>query len=466
MGAHKIKLGLDLPITGEPRQEVHEGRPVGSVAIIAADYIGMRPAMAVKVGDVVKRGQLLFEDRKTAGVRFTAPGAGTVTAINRGARRALQSVVIQLNDAEVAGEAKDDDLQSFEAYTGKAPSGLDRNQVRDLLVESGLWTAIRARPFSRTPSPESDAPHSIFVTASDTHPLSPDVDVVMSGREEDFQRGLEAVSKLTDGKTYVCKMQGTAVSAGSASGVTVEEFSGPHPAGTVGVHIHTLDPVFREKTVWHLGYQDVIAIGELFRTGTLPVERIVALAGPLIDRPRLVRTRQGASIDDLTGGRELLKPGGETRIVSGSVLHGRDAQGEIHGYLGRYHQQISALAEPHEREFMRMVMPGMDVFSTVRAFVGAIFHQVAPRKFAMDASANGSHRAMVPIGMYERVMPIDVMATHLLRALLVHDTVFAEKLGVLELDEEDVALCSFVCPCKNDYTTALRETLTIIEKEG
>lgn len=466
MGAHKIKLGLDLPITGEPRQEIHEGRAVASVAIIAADYIGMRPAMAVKVGHEVKRGQLLFEDRKTEGVRFTSPAAGTVVAVNRGERRALQSVVIKLSDAEFAGEAKPEEMQSFEAYTGKDPASLDRDKVVALLAESGMWTAIRARPFSRTPSPSADAPHSIFVTAADTHPLSPDVDVVMAGREDDFRRGLDAVSKLTDGKTYLCKMGGTAVAAGDAKGITVEEFNGPHPAGTVGVHIHTLDPVFREKTVWHLGYQDVIAIGELFRTGTLPVERIVSLAGPLVDRPRLLRTRVGASIDDLTSGRELLKPEGDTRILSGSVLHGRDAQGELHGYLGRYHQQVSALAEPHEREFMRMVMPGFGVYSTVRAFVGAILHQVAPRKFAMDASANGSHRAMVPIGMYERVMPIDIMPTHLLRALLVHDTVFAEKLGVLELDEEDLALCSFVCPCKNDYTTALRETLTIIEKEG
>ncbi len=466
MGAHKIKLGLDLPITGEPRQEIHEGRAVGSVAIIAADYIGMRPAMAVKVGDTVKRGQLLFEDRKTPGVRFTAPGAGTVAAVNRGARRALQSVVIKLSDAEFAGETDAEQMQSFDAFTGKDPAGLGRDEVVALLVESGLWTALRGRPFSRTPAPSADAPHSIFVTASDTHPLCPDVDVVMAGREDDFRRGLDAVARLTEGKTYLCKMAGTAVSAGNAQGITVEEFAGPHPAGTVGLHIHKLDPVFRQKTVWHLGYQDVIAIGELFRTGTLPVERIVSLAGPLVDRPRLLRTRLGASIDDLTAGRELLKPEGEMRMLSGSVLLGRDAQGEIHGYLGRYHQQLSALAEPHEREFMRMVMPGMDVYSTVRAFVGAILHQVAPRKFAFDASANGSHRAMVPIGMYERVMPIDVMPTHLLRALLVNDTVFAEKLGVLELDEEDVALCSFVCPCKNDYTTALRETLSIIEKEG
>ncbi len=464
MGAHKIKVGLDLPITGDPKQEIHPGRAVASVAVVAADYLGMRPAMAVKVGDVVKRGQLLFEDRKTAGVRFTSPGAGTVTAINRGDRRALQSVVVQLSDNEFAGQPSEDELQTFESFVDKDPAGLAREQIQALLAESGLWSVLRARPFSRTPSPTADAAHSIFVTASDTHPLAPSVDTVLDGREEDFRRGLDAVSKLTEGKTYLCKMAGTRVSAGSANGITVEEFSGPHPAGTVGMHIHTLDPVYREKTVWHLGYQDVIAIGELFRTGVLPIERIVSLAGPMVDKPRLLRTRVGASIDDLTAGRELLRPEGELRVISGSVLHGRSARGDVHGYLGRYHQQVTALAEPHEREFMRMVMPGLDVFSTIRAFVGAIFGK--GRKFEMNAAANGSHRAMVPIGMYERVLPMDLMATHLLRAVLVNDTVYAEKLGVLELDEEDLALCTLVCPCKNDYCSALRETLTIIEKEG
>ena len=466
MGVHNIKLGLDLPIAGEPRQEIQKARAVSSVALIAADYIGMRPAMAVKEGETVKRGQLLFEDRKTPGLRFTAPGAGKVVAVNRGARRALQSVVIELSDSEIAGKPADEELCTFDAFTGRKPAQLNRLEVVKLLDESGMWTAIRARPFSRTPAPYVKGPHAIFVTAADTHPHAPDVDVVMAGREDDFHRGLSLVAKLTEGKTYVCKMAGSKVDAGSVAGVDVETFDGPHPAGTVGVHIHTLEPVFREKTVWHLGYQDVIAIGELFRTGRLPVERVVSLAGPLVSEPRLLRTRLGASIDDIIGGDELRDTPADTRVISGSVLHGREASGEIHGYLGRYHRQISALAEPHEREFLRMAKPGAGVYSTVRAFLGAVRHKLSPRKFAMNASAHGSHRAMVPIGMYERVMPIDIMPTHLLRAILVKDTVHAEKLGVLELDEEDVALCSFVCPCKNDYTTALRETLTIIEKEG
>lgn len=465
MGLHRVKKGLDLPIEGAPAQTIEAGRPVTSVAIIAADYVGMRPAMAVKEGDEVKRGQLLFEDRKTPGVRFTAPGAGTVVAINRGARRALQSVVIRLSETEVFGDPGEGDLQPFNSYTGKDPAELSRDEVVDLLAESGLWTALRARPYSRTPSPEAEPPHALFVNAADTHPLAPQVELALAGREADFQRGLAALAKLTAGKTYLCRMAGTQVDPGSAP-VTVEEFRGPHPAGTVGVHIHTLAPVYREKTVWHVGYQDVLAIGALFGTGKLSVERVVSIAGPLVARPRVVKTRLGASIDELTGGDELKEAPGETRVVSGSVLHGREAKGEIHGYLGRYHRQVSALAEPHERTFMRMILPGSGVFSLLRVFVGAIRHKVSPRTFPMDASAQGSHRAMVPIGLYERVLPFDLMATHLLRAILVKDVVNAEVLGVLELDEEDLGLCTFVCPGKNDYTTALRETLAILEKEG
>lgn len=466
MGLHKVKQGLDLPIEGAPAQEIDAPpRAVTRVALVAADYVGMRPAMAVKEGDAVKRGQLLFEDRKMPGVRFTSPGAGRVCAINRGARRALQSVVIELSESEVFGTTTDEDFQEFRSFTGQAPAELSRDEIVTLLAESGLWTALRARPFSRTPSPEAEPPHALFVTAADSHPLAPEVELALAGREDDFQRGLCAVAKLTEGKTYLCKMAGGKVEVGEAP-VVVEEFVGPHPAGTVGLHIHTLAPVFREKCVWHLGYQDVLAIGALFRSGRLPVERLVSIAGPLVARPRVLRTRLGASTDDLTGGDELKETPGETRVVSGSVLNGREAKGEVHGYLGRYHRQVCALAEPHERTFMRMVKPGNDVFSLLRVFVGAIRHRLAPRTFPMDASAQGSHRAMVPIGLYERVLPFDVMATHLLRALLVKDVVNAEALGALELDEEDLALCTFVCPGKNDYSSALRETLAILEEEG
>ena len=456
MGLHKIRKGLNLPILGDPEQRIDSAAQPARVAVVADDYVGMRPTMHVAVGDHVRRGQLLFEDKKTPGVRYTATAAGTISAIHRGARRALQSVVIQLDPSEASGHA---DSVSFESFSGRHPKELSREKTRELLIESGLWTSLRMRPFSRVARPE-DTPHSIFVTAMDSQPLAAPADVVMAGREEDFERGLHALSRLTDGRVYVCKAAGSAVKAPDGPPFQVEEFSGPHPAGTVGLHIHTLDPVSRTKTVWHAHYQDVIAIGRLFRSGAIDPERVISLAGPAVRQPRLLRTRLGASTNDLVRGSI---GDGENRVISGSVLAGRAASGEIFGYLGRYHHQISVLSEDRHREFLGWLSPGFGRFSTVNTYLAKL---IPGRKFRLTTSSNGSHRAMVPIGMYERVFPIDILPTFLLRALLVADIERAEELGCLELDEEDLALCSFVCPGKVEYGPLLRQVLTTIEKEG
>jgi len=459
MAVHTIRKGLDLPIAGAPVQEIEAAREPKTVAVLGDDYIGMKPTMVVQIGDAVKRGQILFEDKKTRGVRFTAPAAGTVTAVNRGAKRAFQSLVIELDDAERNGAIADVDMVSFASYTGNDPAGLSRDQITALLVESGLWTAFRTRPFSKVPEPGIE-PHSIFVTAIDTNPLAPSVEKIVAGREEDFQRGLICVAKLTEGKTYLCKGKSAAVPANPNTGIIIEEFEGVHPAGTVGLHIHLLDPVHREKTVWNIGFQDVIAIGHLFNTGELDLERVVSLAGPMVAKPRLLSTRLGASTDNLTDGE--LKDG-ECRVISGSVLSGRQAQGEVHGYLGRYHQQISVIREGREREFLGWLAPGKDKFSILNLFISRITNGTS---FEFTTSTHGSKRAMVPIGMYERVMPMDILPTHLLRALIAKDIEFAEQLGCLELDEEDLALCTFVCPGKYDYGTILRENLDVIDREG
>jgi Na+-transporting NADH:ubiquinone oxidoreductase subunit A len=447
---------LNVPIAGEPQQRA-EPAPVSSrVALLADDYVGMRPTMHVVEGDEVRRGQLLFEDKKTPGVRFTAPGSGRIVAIHRGERRALQSLVIQLDSTELAGGSE---TVPFDSYTGKPPRALTRQQVCDLLVESGQWTAFRRRPFSKVPSPE-ETPHAIFVTAMDTRPLAPSVEVVLAGREGDFQRGLDALSRLTNGPVYVCKSPHETIPTPDSSNCKVEEFEGPHPAGTAGVHIHTLDPVSRLKTVWVVGYQDVAAIGKLFATGELDVARTIALAGPAVRRPRLLRTRIGAATSGLVTG-ELIE--GENRVVSGSILGGRAAAGEIFGYLGRYHNQIAVVPEGRQRLFLGWLSPGFGLYSSVNTFLSRL---IPGKKFRFNTSTNGSDRAMVPIGMYERVMPLDILPTFLLRALLLGDVEQAEKLGCLELDEEDLALCTFVCPGKAEYGPLLRRVLTMIEKEG
>ena len=427
------------------------------VALLGDDYVGLRPTMRVAVGDDVRRGQPLFDDKKRPGVRFTSPAAGTVSAINRGDRRRFLSVVVELSREE--REGRGGDQVSFSAHTGRHPGGLSGDEVRELLVESGLWTALRARPFGRVADPHGAA-DAIFVTAIDTEPLAPDVEVVLEGQHGAFERGVSALTRLTDGPVYVCTAQGSAVPVPDGERLRHEEFKGPHPAGTAGLHIHTLHPAGRGRVVWHVGYQDVVAIGRLFETGHLAVERVVALSGPAQPGPRLVRTRLGASTADLLAPVEL-DP--SVRVVSGSLLSGRDAAGDIVGYLGRYHRQICLLRDGPDRELLGWLMPGVSKFSASRSFLSKL---LPGRRFAFTTNTNGSRRAIVPIGLYEGVMAMDLLATPLLRALAVQDVERAEELGCLELDEEDLALCTFVCPSKMDHGASLRAVLTTLEAEG
>jgi Na+-transporting NADH:ubiquinone oxidoreductase subunit A len=464
MATYQIKKGLDLPITGGPHlpsagEAIPDGPPVRNVAVIAADFIGMKPRMFVQAGDTVKRGTPLFEDRKRPGVVHTAPGAGRVVDVYRGAKRALISVVIELNEREQAGSPTDEDHESFDAWTGGSVADLSADQVRDLLVQSGAWTALRARPFSRVPPLDGKA-HSIFVTAIDTHPLGTDVEAAMEGDQTAFEAGLAALTKLTDGPVHLCRAPGTKVGPGMVDGVQIQEFAGPHPAGLPGTHIHFVDPVHRGKHVWYINYADVQMMGRLLLTGKLHVERVISLAGPMVKEPRLIRTRLGASIDQLVDGQTF---GRECRAISGSVLGGREAKGSESGYLGRYALQVSVIEEDRKREFLGWLNPGESMFSIFPIYVARLF---PGHKFPFTTNTNGSHRAMVPIGMYEDVMPLDIIPTFLLRSLSSKDLEKVEQLGALELDEEDLALCTMVCPGKNDWGRILRDNLDTIEREG
>ena len=450
MKTFKIARGLRLPITGEPDRVVEATPRVRSVAVIGSDFVGMKPTMEVMEGDTVKLGQVLFTDKKTPGVRYTSPAAGRVSAINRGARRALQSVVIEVGEEE--------EEETFAAFPASELRGLDGDAVRRNLIASGLWCALRTRPYSKVPSPDG-SPNSLFVNAMDTNPLSLPPRQFLAGRENDFVNGLTVISKLTDGALYLCHGPGESIPGADLDFVTPVAFSGPHPAGLTGTHMHFVDPVEVDRVNWSINYQDVRAIGALFTTGRLNVERVVSLAGPAVQRPRFLRTRMGASTDDLVRG-ELAE--GENRVISGSVLSGRKAFGPF-AYLGRYHLQVSALKEGSERVLLGWHRPGLDKFSVKPTFISSLFPK---RKFAFTTSTEGSKRAMVPIGMYEKIMPLDLMPTYLLRALIVGDTDTAQALGCLELDEEDLALCTFVCPGKTEYGPILRENLTRIEEEG
>lgn len=448
----KIRKGLDLPIAGEPEQEIEDARPVRSVALLGRDYPGMKPTMVVNEGDSVVKGQLLFTDKKTAGVEFVAPASGRVSSINRGAKRVFISLVIDVEDEEQGSE------RGFNAYSKEDIVGLDADTIKQQLVQSGSWTALRTRPYSKIPSPDS-SPRAIFVTAIDTNPLAADANVVINAHRDLFLTGVRLLSVLTEGQVHVCGNQGSDPYDVAGDQVQYHAFQGSHPAGLPGTHIHFVDPVSANKTVWFIGYQDVIAIGHLFLHGSIMTERVVSLAGPGVERPRLLRTRLGANLEELTAG-ELVQ--GEQRIISGSVLAGNTAIGQ-RAFLGRYHQQVSVVTEDRERKVLGYLRPGANRHSVFPAFLSK---WIGEKTVSFTTSTNGSTRAMVPIGTYDAVIPMDILATQLMRSLLVGDVEKAIELGCLELDEEDVALCTYVCPGKYEYGPVLRDMLTQIEKEG
>ncbi|MDO5650705.1 MAG: Na(+)-translocating NADH-quinone reductase subunit A [Moraxella sp.] len=444
-----IKKGLDLPITGEPIKQISEHTP-NTVALVGYDYIGMRPTMTVKEGDTVAKGQVLFEDKKRAGVKYTAPIGGKIIAINRGERRVFESLVIAADSS--AGEI------TFTSYPSDQLHTLAQDVVKAQLIESGEWTAFRTRPFSRTPEIDS-VPAAIFVTATDTNPLAVAASQIINDNINAFNDGLALISTLS-AKTYVCHGESApAKVANSAGQVIYQGFTGVHPAGNAGTHIHFLHPIGRGTSVWTIGYQDVIAIGKLFTTGKIDAERVVSLAGPAVKNPRYIRTIRGADLSQLTT-NELND--GHNRVISGSVLSGRTAADKV-AYLGRFHYQVSVLAEGHERPAFHFFSLGLNRFSKMPIYLSSL---MKGKKYDFTTSTNGSPRAMVPIGVFEKVMPQDYLPTQLLRALIVEDIIQAVELGALELDEEDLALCTFVSPGKYEFGDILRDNLTRIEQEG
>ncbi|RJP63156.1 MAG: Na(+)-translocating NADH-quinone reductase subunit A [Ignavibacteriales bacterium] len=449
MGRIKLTKGLDIPIKGKPVQEISDAAPVRRVAVLGNDYVGMKPTMLVQEGDIVKLGQPLFTDKKNPSVQYTSPGNGKVVEINRGEKRVFLSLVIELSGNEEV---------TFKTTSQAELNNLKREDVVTRLIESGEWTALRVRPFSKVADPDT-TPHAIFVTVIDTNPFAPSVEKIVGMNENYFKNGLSVISKLTDGKIFVCKSPNSKVPVIDSPQISVEEFEGPHPAGNVGTHIHFLSPVSRKRFVWHITTQDLIAIGHLFTTGKIMTDRIVSLAGSSVKNPRLIKTRRGASITEIIT-NEINDD--NYRAISGSVLSGRNAV-DAEAYLGRFHQQISVIPNPVKRNFLGWLNPFVNHYS----MKNIVFSKLSPSKeYEFSTELHGGKRAIVPSGNFEEVMPMDILPTYLLRALAVKDVEEAEQLGILELDEEDLALCTFSCPSKLEYGPMLRENLTIIEKEG
>ncbi len=445
----KIKRGLDIPLAGAPSAEIESAPATRAVALLGGDYHGMKPTMAAQVGDVVKRGDLLFTDKKCEGVRYTAPAGGRVASINRGAQRAFQSVVIEIDGDEPA---------LFQQYSSEAARELSPETIKQQLIQSGQWTALKARPFGRVADPAT-TPAGLFITAIDTHPHAPDPEQLIALEAEAFEVGQVLLANMVACPVYLCAAPDAQMPQAAHERLSRHDFAGPHPAGLAGTHVHFLMGASVEKIAWTIGYQDVIAMGRLFLDGALYTDRVISLAGPAVSRPRLVSSRVGADLQALVAGEQHAE---EARLLSGSVLGGRAVQSDT-AYLGRYHQQVSLLPEGRDRAFMGWLSLGLQKHSVMGIYLSS---WLGSKPLAMSTNTNGSERAMVPVGAYEKVMPLDILPTQLLRALLVGDTETAQALGCLELDEEDLALCTYVCPGKYEYGGILRDNLTQIEKEG
>tara|TARA_B100001250_G_scaffold414578_1_gene454117 strand:- start:6702 stop:8018 length:1317 start_codon:yes stop_codon:yes gene_type:complete len=435
----KISKGLDLPISGTPAASISDEPKSTSVSILGNDFIGMKPTMLVKVGDQVMAGQKIFEDKKNSGVFYTSPAGGQIKSINRGDKRKFLSVEIDISNRE--------EFINFQLFNSQ-------DEIKNSILDSGLWNAFRTRPFNRTPSVDSN-PDALFINCCDTNPLSIDPYHIIRHDKELFDLGIDLLSKLFECDIHICYQNDKFDT--SSTTCQYHKFSGPHPAGLSSTHINNIHPVNLKNTVWTINYQDVISFGYLKNNNKIRTKKIIGLGGPSVYEPSLMKVRICGNIDEIIAGK--VEP--NSRIISGSVLHGHSSEG-VMNYLGFYDVQISALPDKVNEIFLNWLMPGSNLHSKLNVFLSSY---IKPKKFIFNTSMGGGDRAIVPVSSYEEVMPMNILTTQLLKALVVGDTEMAIDLGMLELAPEDLALCSYVCPSKYDYSSILTMHLDKIHSE-
>lgn len=447
MSSLVLKKGFDIKLAGAAQKTLSSLPEPSIYAMKPTDFPGLTPKLNVKPGDKVLAGTPLFHDKLRSEILFTSPVSGKVVAINRGDRRALLEIVIEKSGDEFVDFGKSD------------PGKGTRELIKKVLLISGLWPAVRQRPYHVIANP-ADVPHSIFISGFDTSPLAPDYNFIMDNSSvSSFRSGVAALKKLTDGKVHLVLSGkgGTSASFDNVPEAEISNFSGPHPAGNVGVHIHHLDPVGKGKVVWYVNLQDVLTIGRLFEEGRYNPLKIVALAGSEVTNAQYYRLKTGASISGIISGN--IKPG-KVRYISGNVLTGTAIPAG--GYLGYYDSQVTVIPEGDYAEFFGWAKPGSDKFSYYRAFLSKLFPN---RKFRLDTNLHGGERAFVLTGKYEQVLPMDIFPMQLCKAILAEDIDNMENLGIYEVAEEDLALCEYICPSKTEIQAIIRKGISLMMKE-
>ena len=429
----KISKGLDLPISGKPDISITDEPKISSVSLLANDFVGMKPTMLVKENDEVKVGEKLFEDKKNPGIFFTSPAGGLIKSINRGDKRKFLSIEIEISQNE---EFIDFDM------------GSSQDEIKNTLINSGLWNVFRTRPFNRTPN-ISSSPEALFINCCDTNPLSVDPYEIINIDKDSFDKGLETIKQLFDCDIHLTYQNNNFDN--TLSGINYHQFTGPHPAGLVGTHISKIHPVNLNSKVWTANFQDIISIGYLKKNKKIKTTKIISLGGPAVFEPSLIKVRHGSNLDDITAG----KIEDNSRVISGSVLHGHESEG-VMKYLGYYDSQVSVIPDEVNEIFLNWLMPGSSLHSKLNVFISSF---IKPKTYIFNTSIGGGNRAIVPISSYEEVVPMDILVTQLLKSLVVSDIEMAIDLGMLELVPEDLSLCSYVCPSKYDYSSILMDNL-------
>lgn len=444
----RLSRGLNINLLGDADKVYASVKNHEIYALKPTDFHGLTPKLTVKVGDSVLAGSTIFFDKYNEKIKFCSPVSGTIQDIIRGDKRRILEVIIKSNS-----EVK------YVSHSPVNPKDLSREQIIDYMLQKGVWPFIRQKPYDIIANP-SDMPKSIFISAFKSGPLAIDNDFALYGMDELFQKGLDIISKLTNGKTHL-NLDGNTNSSkvfSDAKGVELNSFSGPHPAGNVGIQIHHLDPINKGDVVWYLEPQDIIVIARLFTEGKYDVSRIISLCGSEVSKPRYYRTISGSCVANLISGNVERE---NNRIICGDVLSGKKI--DKNGYLGFYDTQITVISEGNEQEFFGWALPGINKFSMSKSYFSWLF---PTRKYNIDTNMRGEERAYVVTGQYEKVLPMDIFPQQLVKAIMIEDIDLMEKLGLYEVGPEDFALCEFVCTSKIEVQSLIRHGLDILRKEN
>ena len=444
----RLSRGLNINLLGEADKVYASVKNHNIYALKPTDFHGLTPKLTVKVGDNVLAGSIVFYDKYNQKIKFCSPVSGTIKDIVRGEKRRILEVIIE-SDSEII----------YESHSQKNSNDLSREQIIDHMLEKGVWPFVRQKPYDIIANP-SDMPKSIFISAFKSGPLAIDNDFALYGMDELFQKGLNIISNLTNGKTHL-NLDGNTNSSkvfSDAKGVELNSFSGPHPAGNVGIQIHHLDPINKGDIVWYLEPQDIIVIARLFSEGKYDVSRIISLCGYEVSKPRYYRTISGSCVANLITGNVESE---NNRIICGDVLSGKKIK--KNGYLGFYDTQLTVISEGNKQEFFGWALPGINKFSMSKSYFSWLF---PTRKYNIDTNMRGEERAYVVTGQYEKVLPMDIFPQQLVKAIMIEDIDLMEKLGLYEVGPEDFALCEFVCTSKIEVQSLIRHGLDILRKEN